>query len=113
MIPFIILAIAEILIGFLIYAVYAPEKPSKKSIYKYVLNLDSLFCDIEKNKHIIWQVNKITFIICILAAIFTILNGVLTTKLGFVDIKEQIFIVTIIVIFAFRYIYIMKKCNGR
>lgn len=113
MIPFIVLAVAEVLIGFFIYAVYAPVKPSEKHIYRYVLNLDSLFCDIEKNKHIIWKVNKITFIICILASILTLLNGILTTKLGFVDIKEQIFIVTIIVIFAFRYIYIMKKCNGR
>jgi MFS-type transporter involved in bile tolerance (Atg22 family) len=58
-------------------------------------------------------VNKITFIICIVAAIFTLLNGVLTKTMGFADIKEKIFIATIIVIFAFRYIYIARKCNGR
>lgn len=110
MVPFFFLTVAEVLIGLFIYAVYMPDKSSKKYMYKYVLNLDSLFCDVEKNRHIIIKANKITFIICIFAALLTLLNGLLVTGLGFIDIKEKILIITIIAIFLFRYIYIMKKC---
>lgn len=111
MVPFIFLAVVEILIGLFIYVVFAPEKPSKKYIYRYVLNLDPLLCNVERNKGTIKKANRITFIICISAALLILLNGLLTTRLDFIDMKEKILTVTIIAAFLFRYIYIMKKCR--
>jgi hypothetical protein len=111
MLPFIVLAIGEIFCGFFIYSWFDPQAwldKNKTFIVKWNFNFDKLFFDLERDGAFIRKGNRLCFLILIILAIVTILNGILVVSYDFPDIKEILLVITTILIFPLRYFYIYR-----
>lgn len=109
MVPFVFAALAEVLVGFFIYAVYDPRPPKKMYMYKFVLNFDKLLFDVNKDAAVIRKANQFFFLLCLFLSGLILANGLLSVKYSLHDFKETILLITIFVLFPARYVYIFIK----
>lgn len=112
MFVFLLVAIAEMLIGLMVYGLLDPEKGKKVSWlirWDWLIDFEAKIFDLRKDEDVIKRANKIVLEFCILSALVTIINGVLHVFLNMADLKEIFVVITVVAIFPLRYLYILRK----